>query len=72
MAWFNIFRKKTKQTVSENSNESFESGNLKVIVLSDLGNIRTNNEDRGMYFKIADENIIPRRFFFDTLILMHQ
>ncbi|MEP7255152.1 MAG: Stp1/IreP family PP2C-type Ser/Thr phosphatase [Ferruginibacter sp.] len=61
MAWFNIFGKKVKQTVSENSNESFESGNLKVIVLSDLGNIRTNNEDRGMYFKVADENVIREK-----------
>ena len=61
MAWFNIFRKKIKQTVSENSNESFESVNLKVIVLSDLGNIRTNNEDMGMFFKVADENVIREK-----------
>ena len=61
MGWMNLFKKKNNKPVSENSNESFESGNLKVIVLSDLGNIRTNNEDRGMYFKIADENVIREK-----------
>lgn len=61
MGWMNLFRKKNKPPVSENSNESFESGNLQVVILSDLGNIRTNNEDRGMYYKIADENIIREK-----------
>lgn len=61
MGWMNFFKKKDKQPVIENSNESYESGNLKVVVLSDLGNIRTNNEDRGMYFKIADENVIREK-----------
>ncbi len=61
MGLFNLFGKKPKQAVPENSNESFESGNLKVIVLSDLGNIRTNNEDMGMFYKIADENIIREK-----------
>lgn len=61
MGWMNIFRKKSKPPVSENSNESYESGNLQVVILSDLGNIRTNNEDRGMYYKVADENIIREK-----------
>lgn len=60
MGW-NLFKKKTKQTVQESNNESFESANLKVIILSDLGNIRTNNEDMGLFFKIADENIIREK-----------
>lgn len=59
MGWLNfLFGKKEKQKAPGNSNDSFESGNLKVVVLSDLGNIRTNNEDMGMFFKVADENII--------------
>lgn len=61
MGWMNFFKKKDKLPVTENSNESYESGNLKVVVLSDLGNIRTNNEDRGMYFKIADEDVIREK-----------
>jgi protein phosphatase len=62
MGWINhLFGKKAKQNTAENSNESYESGDLKVIILSDLGNIRTNNEDMGMFFKVADENIIREK-----------
>jgi len=60
MGW-NFFKKKKEPSNPESSNGSFESGNLKVIVLSDLGNIRTNNEDNGMFFKIADENVIREK-----------
>lgn len=61
MGVFNLFRKKTKQVVQQNSNGSFEPGSLNVTVLSDLGNIRTNNEDTGMFYKVADENIIREK-----------
>ncbi|MEP7163243.1 MAG: Stp1/IreP family PP2C-type Ser/Thr phosphatase [Ferruginibacter sp.] len=62
MGWLNfLFGKKETQNTPENSNESYEAGNLKVIVLSDLGNIRTNNEDMGLFFRIADENIIREK-----------
>lgn len=61
MNWLNLFGKKAKQPVPENSNGSFESGNLRVIVLSDMGNIRTNNEDMGMFYKVADDNIIRQK-----------
>lgn len=62
MGWINfLFGNRAKPNTPENSNESYESGNLKVIVLSDLGNIRTNNEDMGMFFKVADENIIREK-----------
>lgn len=62
MGWFNLFRKKTKQAVPENSsNESFELSDFNVIVLSDLGNIRTNNEDNGMFYKVADEQVIREK-----------
>jgi serine/threonine protein phosphatase PrpC len=60
MGW-NFFRKKNKSTAAVNSSESHEAGDLKVIVLSDLGNVRTNNEDMGMFFKIADENVIREK-----------
>jgi PPM family protein phosphatase len=61
MGLFNLFGKKAKETVQDNSNDPFESAALKAVVLSDLGNIRTNNEDMGMFFKIADENIIREK-----------
>lgn len=60
MGW-NFFRKKNKPTEAVNRSESHEAGDLKVIVLSDLGNVRTNNEDMGMFFKIADEKVIREK-----------
>ncbi|MBL0183732.1 MAG: hypothetical protein IPP96_16185 [Chitinophagaceae bacterium] len=44
-----------------NSSESHEAGGLHVIVLSDMGNVRTNNEDMGMFFKVADDNVIREK-----------
>jgi len=61
MSWFKLFGKKTKQAVPENSNGSFESGNLRVIVLSDMGNIRTNNEDTGMFYKVTDDHVLREK-----------
>jgi PPM family protein phosphatase len=54
MFWNNLFRKKKKK---DNTSEFIESGNVKAVVLSDLGNIRTNNEDVGMFYRIAEEDI---------------
>jgi PPM family protein phosphatase len=54
MFWNKLFNKKSKK---ENHSELIDSGNVKAVVLSDLGNIRTNNEDVGMFYRIADENI---------------
>lgn len=62
MGWINaMFGKKDKQAGQNNSSNSFESGNLKVVVLSDMGNVRTNNEDTGMFFKVADEQVIREK-----------
>ena len=60
MGW-NLFGKKNKQAKPTGNNESHESGDLKVVVMSDRGNIRTNNEDMGLFFKIADENVIREK-----------
>ena len=57
MLWKKIFNKKQKQQHNHSHSESIDSGTVKVVVLSDLGNIRTNNEDIGMFFRIADEEI---------------
>jgi protein phosphatase len=51
-------RKKENKGIAESKSEVIDSGNVKVIVRSDLGNIRLNNEDMGMFYRIADENII--------------
>ncbi len=62
MGWIsNLFGKKKEPAVLENKNGSFDMGNVKAVVLTDLGNIRTNNEDMGLFFKIADENVIREK-----------
>lgn len=54
MFWNKLFRnKKTAQPTSE----LIDSENLRAVVLSDMGNIRSNNEDVGMFYRIADEEI---------------
>lgn len=60
MGW-NFFKKKNKPVAEMNGSKSHEAGDLNVIVLSDMGNIRTNNEDMGMFFKVADENVIREK-----------
>ncbi|MGZ5286484.1 MAG: Stp1/IreP family PP2C-type Ser/Thr phosphatase [Flavisolibacter sp.] len=55
MAWFNLF--KSKKKVEEKISEEIFSGPIKAVIVSDLGNIRTNNEDVGLFFRIADEEI---------------
>ena len=56
-----LFGKKSNPAAKENKADSFEAGNIKAVVVSDLGNIRTNNEDMGLFFKVADENIIREK-----------
>jgi serine/threonine protein phosphatase PrpC len=59
MGWINnLFGKKKEPVAEEQKNSSSEQGEIKAVVLSDLGNIRTNNEDMGLFFKIADKNVI--------------
>ena len=47
--------------VSNSSNHNHtdmkDQSNLKVIIRTDLGNIRTNNEDTGLFFRVADDQI---------------
>ena len=54
-------RKKEKKEISESKAEVTNSGNVRVVVQSDLGNIRLNNEDMGMFYRIADENILKEK-----------
>lgn len=57
MFWKKIFGEKTSGRNKEARSEIIDSATMKVVILSDLGNIRTNNEDIGMFFRIADEQV---------------
>lgn len=62
MGWLsNLFGRKQQPLATETGRDSFEEGDIKAVVVSDLGNIRTNNEDMGLFFKIADENVIREK-----------
>jgi PPM family protein phosphatase len=62
MGWIQkVFGNKNKQVEEESRSSSLAPGNIKAVVVSDLGNIRTNNEDMGLVFKIADENILKEK-----------
>ncbi|MFM9911348.1 MAG: Stp1/IreP family PP2C-type Ser/Thr phosphatase [Chitinophagaceae bacterium] len=57
MFWKKMFGGKTSGRTKEARSEIIDSATMKVVILSDLGNIRTNNEDIGMFFRIADEQV---------------
>ncbi|MBK8609214.1 MAG: Stp1/IreP family PP2C-type Ser/Thr phosphatase [Chitinophagaceae bacterium] len=62
MGWINnLFGRKKNPPVAELKGDDSETDQVKAIVVSDLGNIRTNNEDMGLFFKVADENIIREK-----------
>jgi PPM family protein phosphatase len=54
--WSAFFRR-TKKSKKSNISKEFDSGVVRSVVVSDLGNIRTNNEDVGLFFRIADDSI---------------
>ena len=53
---FHIFGKRKNKEAQSESN-AFDTGSIRSVVVTDLGNIRTNNEDVGLFFRIADDNI---------------
>lgn len=53
---FNLFSKKKKPEPQTDTKE-FDAGAVRSVIVSDLGNIRTNNEDIGLFFRIADEKV---------------
>ena len=62
MGWINnLFGSKDKPVAFERRSNSIEPCDIKAVVVSDLGNIRTNNEDMGLFFKIADENLLREK-----------
>jgi protein phosphatase len=59
-----FWRKKNKDKAAQINTAAPEdtgSSTIKVVVKTDLGNVRTNNEDAGSFFKVADENIIREK-----------
>ncbi len=54
--WNSFFRKNRKPAPKPVPQE-FDSGSIRAVVVTDLGNIRTNNEDVGLFFRIADDHI---------------
>ncbi|CAN5557581.1 protein-serine/threonine phosphatase PrpC [soil metagenome] len=57
MFWWKKKEKAATQQPAEVVPEAADDTTLKVVVKTDLGNVRKNNEDAGTYVKIADENI---------------
>lgn len=60
-----FWRKKNKNEVVQKSTDDVVEDNspcnIKVVVKTDLGNVRTNNEDAGSFFKVADESTIREK-----------
>jgi PPM family protein phosphatase len=61
MFWKKLFTKNKQSPVTEKSPVADDVVNLQVVVRSDLGNIRTNNEDTGLFYRIADEQVIREK-----------
>jgi PPM family protein phosphatase len=62
MGWINnLFGNKSKTESEEQNSESNNLIDIKAVVMSDLGNIRTNNEDMGLFYKVADENAVKEK-----------
>src|ERR1700712_1775212 len=60
-----FWRKKNKSKAQQNntaaSSDNTSIPTVKVVVKTDLGNVRTNNEDAGSFIKVADENVIREK-----------
>ena len=59
--WRKLFGTKNKKSTVPATNEAVVAGALRVVILSDLGNIRTNNEDMGLFFRNASEEVIRQK-----------
>jgi PPM family protein phosphatase len=60
-----FWKKKNKHSMEHTSNGTkpamLNSAEIKVVIKTDLGNIRTNNEDSASFLRIADEAIIREK-----------
>ncbi len=53
---FNLFGKKREPQLQPDSKE-YDTESIRSVIVSDLGNIRKNNEDVGLFFRIGDKEI---------------
>ena len=60
MSWKKIFGRRKMQE-EKKGHHLPDTADMKVIIRTDLGNIRTNNEDAGLFFRIADANITHQK-----------
>lgn len=61
MFWWKKNKNKKQQVPEDTQPEVPDTSTIKVVVKTDLGNVRTNNEDAGTFVKIADENVIREK-----------
>jgi len=61
MFWRKKNKNKAEQKSGDTAVEDTDPISIKVVVKTDLGNVRTNNEDAGSFFKLADENSIREK-----------
>lgn len=58
MNWHRLLKKNTKTLLPK---KNMEAINITAVVLTDVGNIRTNNEDMGLFYKANDEATMAQK-----------
>jgi len=61
MFWWKKNKKKKEHLPADAEAVVPDLSTLKVVVKTDLGNVRTNNEDAGTFVKVADEDVIREK-----------
>lgn len=61
MWWKKLFTKSKQSAIPETQSGETDLPGLQVVVRTDLGNVRQNNEDTGLYYRIADEKVIREK-----------
>ena len=57
MGWKKLFGKKNTPEAGNEPGTIADPADMKVVIVTDLGNIRTNNEDTGLYFRVSDQRV---------------
>jgi protein phosphatase len=61
MWWKKLFSKNKQSAIPDIQSGNADLPGLQVVVRTDLGNVRQNNEDTGLYYRIADEKVIREK-----------